>query len=243
MTSSPLVARNTGPASAPDVVSVSEALKGRTSIRAFRPDPVPEAVVRDILEVARFSPSGSNMQPWRVIAVAGEERRRSIEAVRAALADNPGGEGAEYPTRPSPIWEPYRSRRFKNAEDMYALLGIPREDRPARLAYLTRNGEFFDAPVGLFFVIDRNLGHCQWAHLGMFMQSVALAAYERGLGTCMQEFWGQGRETLRRHFALPETDLVYCGMALGVPDPSAPVNALRSDRADVDEICDFKGFV
>ena len=102
--------------SSPHAISVTDALIGRVSIRAFRPEPVPKAMIRDILEVARYAPSGSNMQPWRVIVVAGEARRRVVETVRTARAENPQGEGAEYPTRPSPIWEPYRSRRFKVGE-------------------------------------------------------------------------------------------------------------------------------
>jgi nitroreductase len=121
-------------------------------------------------------------------------------------------------------------------------MGIARENRAARLAHVARNFEFFGAPVGLFFVIDRRLGRAQWAHLGMFMQSLALAALDRGLGTCMQEFWGMLRVTLHRHFALPETDMVYCGMALGYPDMTAPVNQLRSSRAAVEDFATLRGF-
>ena len=223
-------------------VSVTDALLGRISTRAFRPDPVPEPLVREILDVARFAPSGSNLQPWRIVAVSGDARRRMIAAARAALAEQPQGEAAEYPGRPSPIWEPYRSRRFKTNEDMYALLGIPRTERAARLDHIDRNAEFFGAPVGLFFVTDRRFGHSQWTNLGMLMQSIALAAFERGVASCMQEYWGSVRETLRRHFELAETDVVFCGMALGFADATAAVNTLRSERAPVDEICDFKGF-
>ncbi|MDZ4776551.1 MAG: nitroreductase, partial [Alphaproteobacteria bacterium] len=122
------------------------------------------------------------------------------------------------------------------------LLGIPREDKAARFGHLARNFRFFDAPVGLFFVIDRRMGHGQWAHLGMFMQTIALAAEARGVASCMQEAWGRVRETLAKHFALPETEMIYCGMALGYADESAAVNSLRSDRATVDEFATFRGF-
>jgi nitroreductase len=125
---------------------------------------------------------------------------------------------------------------------MYALLGIPREDKLARLARFARNYEFFGAPIGLFFVIDERMGHGQWAHLGMFMQSVALVATERGLGTCMQEAWAAVRFTLARHFGLADTEMIYCGMALGHPDRSHPVNRLRSERAAVDDFATFLGF-
>ncbi len=219
-------------------MNVDEALKSRISVRAFKPDPLPEALVRDILDVARFAPSGGNLQPWRVIAVAGPARDAVIALAQANL---PGDDG-EHPVYPANLWEPYRSRRFKVGEDMYALLGIPREDKPARLMHLAQNFQFFGAPVGLFFLTDTRMGHGQWAHLGMFMQSVALAALERGVQSCMQEAWARMRRPLHAHFALSETELIYCGMALGYADMSKPVNALRSDRASADEIATFSGF-
>jgi nitroreductase len=223
-------------------MNVDDALRGRISIRAFKPDPVPEALVREILDLARWSPSGGNVQPWKVIAVAGAAREAVIAAGKAALAANPAGEEGAYPVYPPDLWEPYRTRRFEVGEAMYALLAIPRENRGARLARLAQNYEFFGAPVGLFFVIDRRMGHGQWAHLGMFMQSLALAAEARGLGSCMQEAWGRVRETLAKHFALPAEEMIYCGLALGYPDRSAPVNTLRSARAGVDEFAVFHGF-
>jgi nitroreductase len=219
-------------------MNVSEALKARISIRAFKPDPVPEALVREILDVARYAPSGGNLQAWKVIAVAGAER----DAVAALARANLPGVEDDKPVYPANLWEPYRSRRFKVGEDMYALLGIAREDRPARLMHVAQNFDFFGAPVGLFFVIETGMGHGQWAHLGMFMQSVALAATERGLGSCMQEAWARMRAPLHAHFGLAQNEMIYCGMALGYADMTKPVNTLRSDRASVDEIASFRGF-
>ncbi|MBL8559814.1 MAG: nitroreductase [Hyphomonadaceae bacterium] len=223
-------------------MDVDTALKTRISTRVFRPDPLPENVVREILDVARWAPSGGNVQPWKVIAVSGAERQAVIDLAQTTLAANPRGEEGDRPIYPADLWEPHRSWRFKVGEDMYALLGIPREDKAARFGHLARNFRFFDAPVGLFFVIDRRMGHGQWAHLGMFMQSIALAAEARGVASCMQEAWGRVRETLAKHFALPETEMIYCGMALGYADTDAKVNSLRSDRASVDEFATFKGF-
>jgi nitroreductase len=219
-------------------MNVTEALKARTSIRAFKTDPVPEALVREIIDVARYAPSGGNLQPWKVIAVAGAER----EAVTALAKANLPGVEDDRPVYPANLWEPYRTRRFKVGEDMYALLGIPRENKPARLMHLAQNFEFFGAPVGLFFIIDRNMGHGQWAHLGMFMQSAALAAIERGVASCMQEAWARMRAPLAAHFALADNEMIYCGMALGYADLTKPVNTLRSDRAPLEEIAVFRGF-
>jgi nitroreductase len=225
------------------MLTVTDALKKRISVRKFLPTAVAETTVRELLDAARWSPSGGNLQPWRVIGVAGAER----EAVQALAKSSEFASGktsqeGSDPVYPPSLWEPYRSRRYQVGEDMYALLGVKREDRAGRLAHVARNFEFFGAPVGLFFVIDARLGRAQWAHLGMFMQSVALVAVERGLGTCMQEFWATLRESLHQHFALPDTDMVYCGMALGYPDPAAPVNQLRSARVGVEEFASLRGF-
>lgn len=219
-------------------MTVTEALKTRISTRAFLAAPVSEATLREILDVARWSPSGGNLQPWKVIAVSG-----AAQAAVKGLAPNHSGmfpaEEGDKPLYPANLWEPYRSRRYQVGEDMYALLGISRDDKPGRLRQLARNFEFFDAPAALFFVIDERMGHGQWAHLGMFMQSVALAATERGVASCFQEIWGTMRVTLKRHFQLNERDLVYCGMALGYADHTVPVNRLRSERASVDEFASF----
>jgi nitroreductase len=219
-------------------MNVTEALKARISVRAFKPDPLPEALVREILDVARFAPSGGNLQPWKVIAVSGAER----DAVVALAKANLPGADDDRPVYPANLWEPYRSRRYKLGEDMYALLDIPRENKGARLMHLMQNYEFFGAPVGLFFVIEKAMGHGQWAHMGMFMQSVALAAIDRGVGSCMQEAWARMRIPLASHFTLPDEEMIYCGMALGYADETKAVNTLRADRASVDEFATFKGF-
>jgi nitroreductase len=219
-------------------MNVSDALRKRISVRAFKPDAIPEAIVRDILEVARFAPSGGNLQPWKVIAVAGAER----DAVAALAKANLPGDDGDRPVYPANLWEPYRSRRYKLGEDMYALLGLARDNKPGRLMHLAQNFDFFGAPVGLFFVIERRMGHGQWAHLGMFMQSVALAAIERGVASCMQEAWARVRAPLHQHFALGADEMIYCGMALGYADEAAPVNSLRSDRAALEEFAIFRGF-
>ena len=224
------------------MLTVTEALKKRISTRAFLPRQLGEPLLREILEAARWSPSGGNLQPWKVIAVAGAERASVIELARRSHAAGSPDESVERPVYPAGLWEPYRSRRFKVGEDLYALLRIPRSDRAARLAQFERNYAMFGAPAALFFIIDDRMGYGQWAHLGMFMQSIALAALERGVSSCMQEAWATLRSSLKKHFALAEHELLYCGMALGYADESAAVNSLRSDRALVDEFATFQGF-
>jgi len=223
-------------------MTVTEALRRRISIRQFRPDPLPEGLVREILDVARWSPSGGNLQAWRVIAVAGEAREAVVRIAADSGATYAADSSEERPVYPANLWEPYRTRRYKLGEDMYALLGIPRGDRQGRLAQWARNYQFFGAPVGLFFVIEERMGHAQWAHLGMLIQSIALAATERGVGSCMQESWSSLRAPLKTHFNLAPDEMIYCGMALGLPDTEAKVNTLRSERVEVDEFAVFSGF-
>lgn len=221
-------------------MQLDDAIRARISVRAYTNQPVSAEIVRDILDVARWAPSGGNVQPWKVIAVAGAEREAVVKLAQQFAS--PRGEKNEYPPYPANFWEPYRTRRFGNGEDLYASLNIPRDDKMGRLTQFARNFEFFGAPVGLFFVMDRRMGHTQWSHLGMFMQSAALAAVERGLSSCMQEAWGMVREPLARHFALPAEEMIVAGMALGYADMSAPVNAMRRERAPVDEFATLKGF-
>ena len=216
-------------------MNVSEALRARISVRAFLDKPISEEDVRALLEIAKYSPSGGNLQPWRVHVLLGPARDRLVDTVKKAIAENPFANESEIAVYPENLWEPYRARRFEIGEAMYAKLGIPREDKPARLMWLAKNFEFFGAPVGLFFSLDRRFNKGQWAHLGMFMQSFALAAVEKGLATCMQEAWAVRARTVSQFLGLPESEQLYCGMALGYADPAASVNALRSARAPLEE--------
>lgn len=217
------------------------AIRSRRACRAFLPDPVPREMIETILDTARWAPSGGNLQPWRVIAVAGEARDEVVRVAGEALFSG-ADEESDHPIYPTALHEPYRSRRFANAESLYAALGVPRDDKAARYRWVAENFRFFGAPVGLFFVIDRGMGHGQWAHLGMFMMAVMLAAEAHGLATCPQEAWAKVRQTLHGHLGLAEEEILYCGMALGYADPAHPSAAMVRERAELDEIADLRGF-
>ena len=219
-------------------MNVSEAVEKRVSIRGFKPDAVPGETVREILERAARAPSGGNLQPWRAYAVTGAP----LADLKARVAANPMGETPEYDVYPPNLWEPFRTRRFQNGEDLYATIGIPREDRPARLRQLARNGEFFGAPVGIFFCLDRKLGPPQWADLGMYMQNVMLLAVERGLDTCPQEYWARYPVTVGAFLGLPEELMLFSGMAMGWRDPEAPINLLVASRDPFEAWAEMQGF-
>ncbi|MEM0984903.1 MAG: nitroreductase [Pseudomonadota bacterium] len=222
-------------------MSVTDAVRARKSIRAFTDTLINGSEIRTWLEAAQRSPSGGNVQPWRVIALAGDAKDAVIAKASETLARSPKGEPTDRPIYPEGLWGSYNDRRKRVGEMMYEALEIPKDNRAGRLAWFSNNFRFFNAPVALFFVIDTRMGHGQWAHMGMFMQSLALLAVERGWGTCMQECWGILRPSLKAHFALPDEDMVYCGMAVGHPDWEHPVNRFSSERATLDEFASFSG--
>jgi nitroreductase len=223
-------------------MDVREALASRYSCRAFLPTPVPLSLVRDILDRARRVPSGGNLQPWRVHALSGAPLEQLKAHIRARFAELPRAEGEEYPIYPHPMKEPYRGRNFETGAALYRSLGIPREDRPARIRQYARNFEFFAAPVGLFFSIDRSLGPPQWSDLGMYILAVMLLAREHGLDSCAQESWTIWHKTLSAFLPLPPDYIVFCGLALGHGDPAAPVNQWRTSREPLDSFAEFNGF-
>lgn len=223
-------------------ISVTEAVRARYSCRAFLPTPVPLGTIAEILTAAAQAPSGGNLQPWHVDVLAGEPLAALKEKVRSSLIANPRGEGTEYPVYPPGLAEPWRGRRFACGEQLYESIGIGREDKPARLLQFARNFDLFGAPVGLFFSIPRHFGPPQWAHLGMFMQTIMLLAAERGLATCAQEAWAIVHSAVGEAIDLPPERMLTCGMALGYADDAHPINQWRTEREPVEAFATFAGF-
>ena len=224
------------------MATATEAVLARYSVRAFLERPVDRDTIEEILEIARRSPSGGNLQPWQVDVLAGDALAELQTRVAQVLTTDASGDGFEYPVYPPNLAEPWRGRRHRVGEQLYQSIGIPREDRPSRLRQFARNYQFFGAPVGLFFSIERSFGPPQWAHLGMFIQTVMLLAVERGLGACAQEAWAIVHRTVGDFLGLPESRMLYCGMALGWPDETHPINDWRSEREPLESFVTFRGF-
>lgn len=219
---------------------VEAAIASRRSVRGYLPRPVERAQVERLLDLAARAPSGTNMQPWRVIALAGPELERFREGLVAAQRAE--GAAAEWAYYPSPMPEPYLSRRRAVGWDLYGRLGIGRGDREKAQAHLENNLRFFGAPVGLICVIDRALAIGSWIDYGMFLQTLALAARAEGLDTCPMAIFADYPKPIRTLLDLPESDTIVCGMALGYEDKAAPANALRTPRVPAAEFASFRGF-
>ena len=215
-------------------MDVSEAVARRRSTRQFTDEPVNDATLRSLLDRAARAPSGGNVQPWRIYVLNGE----SMARFRSFIADQPI-EAGEYDIYPPSLWEPYRTNRFRIGEQMYATIGIDRDDKAGRLAQFAKNGDFFGAPAALFCFIDRRMGPPQWSDLGMFLQTFMLLAQEAGIDTCPQEYWSVRHSAVREFVGAPDEELLFCGVAVGHADDDAPINSLASERMPLDEWATF----
>jgi nitroreductase len=214
--------------------AVERAIASRRAVRAFLPDPVEPALVRRILAVAAQAPSGTNMQPWKV-RVIGPDSRARLEAALLAALDSPDLPAAEeYRYYPESFREPYLSRRRKVGWDLYGLLGVKKGDVAGMQRQTAANLRFFDAPVALMVTIDRDLEIGSWLDLGMFVQNILIAAQGHGLNSCPQAIFARFHPVVRRELAIPENEVVVCGIAIGKVDPDAPANALVPEREPVE---------
>ena len=215
--------------------AVDEAITSRHSIRAFLPTPVPRETVQDILRVAARAPSGTNTQPWKVTVLTGAAKAELSRQIRAAY-DDPAERAThseEYAYYPTEWQSPYIDRRRKVGWDLYTLLGIGRADKQRMHEQHRRNYDFFDAPVGLIFTIDRVMQQGSWLDYGMFLQNIMIAARARGLDTCPQAAFNQFHRIIVRQLQLPPDEMVVCGMSLGWADPSKIENTLIAEREPV----------
>ena len=225
------------------VAAVDEAIRSRQSVRAFLPTPVRRTTVEELLRLASRSASGSNIQPWRVRVIAGEAKERLTQSIFDAVARD-GFEPYQrewnyYPVR----WrEPFLGRRRKIGWEMYNLLGVAKGDFEGTQQARMRNYEFFGAPVGMIFTLDEDLEIGSWLDLGIFLGSVMIAARGHGLHTCPQAAFANFHSVIRPLLSIPENEVIICAMALGHIDPDAPVNTLKTERADLDAFATFDGF-
>ena len=227
-----------------DIVrAVDTAITSRRSIRSFLPTPVSRETVAEILQVASRAPSGVNTQPWKVHVLMGEPLRALSDAI-IAVFDDPAASReheAEFGAYPEQWTSPYIERRRKVGWDLYGLLGIEKGDAGRMHAQVRRNYRFFDAPVGMIFVLDRVMLKGSVLDYGMFMQSVMIAARARGLDTCPQAAFGTFHRVITAQLGIPAEQMVVCGMALGFANPEAVENTLQTHREPVSAFARFHG--
>jgi nitroreductase len=217
---------------------IDEIMIRRIACRDFCDAPVPRRTIEQILHVARFAPSGANIQPWHVYVLSGAAKANISAALLNAHETCRDEHVSEYKYYASELPDPYLKRRQEFGRLFYGSLGIRQADAEARSRQTAKNYTFFGAPVGLIVTIDRRLEAGSWLDLGMFVQNVMLAAAGRGLQSCPQETFSKYHRILRPLLSIPEEQMVVCGISVGKPAGEA---RRLIPRANVDEFATFLG--
>jgi len=215
---------------------VDQVITDRRSIRAYLPTPVPNELVKEIIQVSSRAPSGNNAQPWHVYAVTGDFKDRLCTELHGEFLNNPTAHRAEYRYYPKEMIEPFITRKRKNGIELYKLLGLTRDNELGMRQQHAKNMQFFGAPVGLFFTIDRSMEKGGWLDCGMFIQTVMLAAKARGLDTCPQAAFTQFHQIIGQRLNIPANQQLICGMSLGYADLSKIENTLVTEREPVETV-------
>lgn len=213
-------------------MDILKAVETRRSIRQFKPDPVPESLIRELLEAARWSPSWGNTQPWEIYVVTGE----SLESFKKANRQRRMDDVAPEPDTPMPQnWpEPVKQRYNGIGKQVLTALDIPRGDKEARQRYYGDMATLFGAPAMLLFCLDKAIAReYGMLDIGAIMQTFCLLAHDRGLGTCTVAATVNYPSLIRETIKIPESKVIIMGIALGYA-ADAPVNAFERERADVD---------
>jgi nitroreductase len=217
---------------APDIFS--SLVHERHSVRGYLPTPVPDALLHEVLALARMAPSGANLQPGCFIAVQGEARQQLssalVDAWRAGAAEQ-----EDYDYFPHPMPMTLRRRQVAAAQALYGALGVARDDRVGRDAQFERNFCFFDAPVALVVTMEHGFGSGGYMDLGMALYGLMLAAQAKGLSSCAIGAMASYPSLIRQHLGLSAASHIVCGMALGYADHTAAVNTTRTTRCELDE--------
>lgn len=217
-------------------MNVSDALRSRYSVRGYKPDPVPEETIREVLELARLAPSGSNVQPWHIAVVSGDACDGLREALCADFdARRPQSSGFER----SDMAGEYRDRRRACGFSYYETMGVTRDDSAGRMQIARKNYELFGAPHAAFFSMPSTFARNSALDVGIFLQTVMLLMVEYGIGCIPQGSLADYPDTVRRFVDFPQDNHILCGLSFGYEDVDAHINSVRMPRESLDTVASF----
>ena len=219
-----------------------DVVKGRRSIRGYLPKPVPQALIREVLALAMRAPTSLNTQPWNFYVVAGAV----LDRIRAGNVErNLAGVPHSREFRMGPGYEgPHRERQIGVAKQLFAAMGIARDDKDARQDWVLRGFRQFDAPVSIVVTYDRSIHGSDIAPFdcGGVVNCIVNAAWSRGLGCVINSQGIMQSPVVREHAGIPDDQVIMKSIALGWPDETFPANAVVSERKSVEEATVFVGF-
>jgi nitroreductase len=211
---------------------LDETIRERRSVRGFLPDrPVPREIIREALELAQRAPSNCNVQPWRVFIASGAgcDRLRGalLQAVTTKIAPAPDDPVDEFPGA-------YRRLQVDCAVALYQEMGIERHDQEGRLRAFARNFQFFDAPHAAIVCMEQHFKLGVALDVGMYVQTLMLAFWARGVASCAQASLRMYPAIVRRELAIPDSLRILCGVSFGYEDVLAPANRTRQRREPIE---------
>ena len=221
------------------MISVNEAIRSRKSVRSYLKKSVSIKLIKEILYNASFSPSGSNTQPWNVHVLTGNKLKDFTIKSKKEFLKNSDILTLERLNYMKKYREPYKTRRRKVGWDLYQILDIKKGDYEKTKNFHAQNYEFFGAPMGLIFSIEKDLGWMSWLDYGMFIQNICLVARNFGLHTCPQAAWGLVYKKVNELLELKKNYTVHCGLAIGYENKKAEINKLITEREHIDNFCKF----
>ena len=218
-------------------MDVIKALKNRKCVRKFLDKEIPQEVLNEVFEVAKWSPSSKNTQPWKIVVVSGQRKIKLMEKLTQAF-DNGQKPAMEYDYNGGRLEGKLRERAVKCGQDLYSALEISRGDKEKRLKQWRDNYLSFNSPTAIFIFKHPDTGISGYMDCGMLIQSITLTALGLGLATCPQASLGEYPEIVKQDLGCKDYTLI-CGIAIGYEDTQAKVNNYRTEREPLENIVDF----
>ena len=223
-------------------MDITEAIRSRKSIRGFKPFPVSREVLEKVLETSCRAPSTMNTQPWEFLVIAGDVLRK-IAGRNAKMLQDGVMIHPEHVITGWPNKSVYRDRQVEVAKRIFGHMGIPREDKAKRAAWMERGFRFFDAPAAIILLTDTMLTAAgPLMDIGAVVQTICLAALNYGLGTCIEDQGVMYPENIRSVIKIPDTKRIIISIAIGYPDRDFPANQVESPREDIKNLTTWCGF-
>lgn len=221
-------------------MDILETVKSRKSIRGFTTQPVPKAVLEEMLTISTRSQSAGNTQPWEITIATGDTLDRIKEENASKLSS---GVASNWDFPLSAYEGVYKARYAENTQKLYALLGIAREDKARRTEWQLTNARFFDAPVVIFICVDKGLGDIRCIFdCGALTQTICLLAPNYGLGACAQLASISYPDTIKRITGIPDSKKILIAISIGYPDWNFPGNKHQSSREALNNVTSWCGF-
>ncbi len=223
-------------------MDIIEAIRTRKSIRDFKHDPVPQAVIREILETSCHAPSAMNTQPWEFTVVAKEAldsiKQAAVEKLNAGEKPRSEHSVAGWPSKGI-----YRERQVKLGKELFQILDIKKDDAEKRSQWMERGFRYFNAPAAIIVCVDRMLTEgTPIFDIGAVTQTICLTALHYGLGTCIENQGVMYPEVLRKFCNIPNNKQIIIAIAIGYPNWDFPANQLETSRESVDTVTTWHGF-